>query len=411
MKKQYLPTFTGRLAAVCLMAISLSTFAQQGSQGNTTIFSGAQMTVFGAHNFVTGGSGTQPGIINTIRTAPYGVLNFGTDASQTGANDANHVDGYVRKYGTTSFIFPVGDNGQYGPFAAAADGTTGAYFYADPSSAVTSMVGGGGNYPPLPAGAPFATSSKDAGVTTVSSKEYWDIDGTNATRLTLTWDALSDVATLTGSDLGKLGIVGWDGSKWVKIPATVDAASILGGPSAVAAGSITTTATLVPDTYAAYTLASVVNGVPDLTPSIIMPSTTLTAGSSRNFVVKLTEIKNVATSGTMAFNVVAPAGYTLTMSTSASTINVTGAGNLPVSNANWTVIQVSDNQLDVVSKDGVSIAANSFTQLGIQLTRKPTTSASSGNIVVSIYPDAAQTYDSNNANNLYNRTITGPASN
>ncbi|GAB4044979.1 DUF6923 family protein [Spirosoma jeollabukense] len=238
-----------------LLILTLKARAQQGSQGNTTIFGGAQMTFFGAHNFLTGGQGTQPGIIGTVRTAPVGLLNFASGATYTGANDANHVDGYVRKYGTGQFIFPTGDNGHYGPFGAAADATNGAYFFVDPNSAVTSNLGGG-NYGPLPAGGPFSTASKETSLSAVSTKEYWDINGTTATAITLGWSSVSDITGLTGSDLSKLTIAGWDGTQWVRIPSTVDATSVLGGTSDLTAGSITSTSALAPSTYTAYTFAN-----------------------------------------------------------------------------------------------------------------------------------------------------------
>ena len=142
-------------AGLALLISGTISRAQQLSAGNTTIFGAEQMTFFGHHNFITGGSGVQPGIISTIRTSPMGVLNFaGTANTVSGADDANYVDGYVRKLGTNPFIFPVGDNGHYGPFAASGDGTAGAYFFADPGKAITSKLSGG-NYPVLPAGGPF----------------------------------------------------------------------------------------------------------------------------------------------------------------------------------------------------------------------------------------------------------------
>lgn len=236
--------------------------AQEGSSGNTTIFGGAQMTFFGNHNFSTGGGGTQPGIINTIRTSPMGVLNFGSAANTvTGADDANYVDGYVRKFGATSFVFPVGDNSHYGPFVAAGDGTTGAYFFTDPNAAVTSMLPSG-NYTALPSGAPFTTASIGTELNTVSTIEYWDIDGTSATPLTLTWDPGSAISTLTSANLTKLTITGWDGTKWVAIPSLIDAVSVLGGASAFSAGSITTVSPISPDTYTAYTFAARVTPLP-----------------------------------------------------------------------------------------------------------------------------------------------------
>ncbi|WP_353718982.1 T9SS type A sorting domain-containing protein [Dyadobacter sp. 676] len=238
--------------------------AQEGSQGNTTIFGGAQMTFFGNHNFVTGGGGAQPGVILTERASGnFGVLNFsGDNLTSTGASDAGYVDGYVRKYGTGTFVFPVGDNGFLGQFAASADGTMGAYFHADPNTAITSNLFTGSDYTALPNGGPFATSSVGANVDVVSTVEYWDIDGANATPLTLTWDAGSAIASLTGSQLNKLTIVGWNGTEWVAIPSRVDTISVLGGSSDLTTGSITTVAPLAPDTYTAYTFASLLVPMP-----------------------------------------------------------------------------------------------------------------------------------------------------
>ncbi|MDR6806963.1 hypothetical protein J2Y45_004155 [Dyadobacter sp. BE34] len=237
--------------------------AQEGSQGNTTIFGGAQMTFFSNHNFVTGG-GAQPGVILTERASGnFGVLNFaGDNLTSTGASDAGYVDGYVRKYGAGSFVFPVGDNGFLGQFAASADGVMGAYFHADANTAVTSNLFTGSDYAALPNGGPFATGSMGTNVNVVSTVEYWDIDGPNATPLTLTWDAGSAIGTLTGSDLTKLTIVGWNGTEWVAIPSKVDTTSVLGGTSDLTAGSITTISPLAPDTYTAYTFASLVLPLP-----------------------------------------------------------------------------------------------------------------------------------------------------
>ena len=191
-----------------------------------------------------------------------GVLNFANTVNAViGADDANHVDGYVRKSGNTQFIFPVGDNGHYGPFAAFADGTAGAYYFANPATAVTSLVSGG-NYPALPAGGPFPITTIGSGLANVSKIEYWDIDGANSTSLTLTWNANSAIAALTGSSLAKLIIAGWDGKQWVAIPSSADATSVLGGTSDLSTGSITTTGPIVPDTYTAYTLGTRSSALP-----------------------------------------------------------------------------------------------------------------------------------------------------
>ncbi|WP_035362126.1 DUF6923 family protein, partial [Dyadobacter alkalitolerans] len=241
-----------------LLGWTAPSHAQQGGQGNTTIFGGAQMSFFSNYNFTTGGGGAQPGVILTERASNnFGILNFiGSNLAATGASDQGYVDGYVRKYGTGQFVFPVGDNGNLGQFAASGDGTMGAYYHANASTAVTSNLFTGSDYPVLPLGGPFPTTSMGAGVDAVSTVEYWDIDGATATPISLTWDAASGIAGLTGNDLANLTIVGWDGTQWVAIPSAVDATSVLGGASDLNAGSITTSVAIAPNTYTAYTFGS-----------------------------------------------------------------------------------------------------------------------------------------------------------
>lgn len=190
-------------------------------------------------------------VINTERKNPVGILTF----PSTFKVIANYVDGYVKVSGDARFIFPVGDNGVYRPFAVNGNASDGAYFKADPSTAITSNPLGG-NYGVLPAGGPFPVTSRNTHVTKVSDKEYWDINGTIATKITLTWDEASGIAALlNGASLSKLYIVGWNGSKWTKITSYLDGTSILGGASTVSKGSITT-ATIVPNAYSVYTFGA-----------------------------------------------------------------------------------------------------------------------------------------------------------
>ena len=293
-------TWINIMVLLVLLLLTFAARAQEGGQGNTTIFGGAQMSFFGNYNFLTGGSGAQQGVILTDRAAGnFGVLNFiGTNLTATGASDAGYVDGYVRKYGTGQFIFPVGDNAHLGQFAASADGTMGAYFYANATTAVTSNLFTGANYPALPTGGPFPTTTKSAEVATVSTVEYWDIDGATATPITLTWDSGSNVAALTVSKLAYLSIVGWNGTQWVRIPSKFDVTSVLGGTSDLTAGSITTTSTVVPDTYTAYTLASVT--APDLTPFITISPNVMagtTTYDTRIRVLNLNTVTGASTTG------------------------------------------------------------------------------------------------------------------
>lgn len=199
--------------------------------------------------------------IFTDRVA-FGRVNY----QSTTAVTANMVDGYVKVNGSNRFIFPVSDNSVYRPFAAAASGTIGAYFSANPAVAVTSSHKGG-NYPPLPAGAPFSLTSKDANIGKVSSREYWDINGTTPTKITLSWHLESGMSSFApGGNMNKVYIVGWNGSRWVKISSVIDAVSLFGGGSNLNAGSMTTAAAIVPNTYLAYTFGADLSATREMAP-------------------------------------------------------------------------------------------------------------------------------------------------
>ncbi|SDE43778.1 Por secretion system C-terminal sorting domain-containing protein [Dyadobacter soli] len=179
----------GLSAAMCL-SLSLMTdpvAAQSSSQGNVSIASGTQVTVFGAHTFLAGGTGAQPGIIQTDRSATPGVFGFGPTATYTGANDANHVDGYVSKAGTAAFVFPVGNGTKLRTIGISAPASAGVYraaYFSDP--------------------APVTRPA------TVSSLEYWDLEGAGPVDVTLTWDATSALNTLTNGLFFQLIVVGYN---------------------------------------------------------------------------------------------------------------------------------------------------------------------------------------------------------
>jgi hypothetical protein len=188
----------------------------------------------------------QNGIVVTERNSPPGVVSFSANSTLTGVSNTKHVDGYVKKFGTTHFTFPVGDNGVYRPFAAEADETVGAYYKTDPGAAT------------LPSGAPFSTSSKETAIKTVSNKEYWDVNGANSSKLSFTWDAASDISALTEQSLENLSLVGWNNNtlKWEIITSTVDEVALLGGTSSLSKGSISTVEKIIPNQYRAYTFAA-----------------------------------------------------------------------------------------------------------------------------------------------------------
>lgn len=237
-------------------------WAQSASFGNVYLGAGIELSIHdGTHYLLKNKTGSLPGIIGTERTSTngVGVLSFMGTASHVQASDTTHVDGYVRSYLSSAFVFPIGDNGKYRPIAITSASTTqpvdAAYFGVNPSSAVTSSIKGG-NEPVLPSTGPFSISAHGSGLSAVSNVEYWEINGEGTTKITLTWNTNSGINTLLGADLNRLTIVGWDGTQWVSIASTVDATALLGGSSTLSAGSITTSSSVVPNAYHIYSLAA-----------------------------------------------------------------------------------------------------------------------------------------------------------
>ena len=160
-----------------LMTFNHTIYSQSSSFGNTYIFNNGEMSVVDIqHNFFKGGSGIQPGIVGTDRTAIQGFLSFVGTASWTGATDSAYVDGYVKTYMTSAFTFPIGDNNKYRPAAIStatlANPADAAYFGVGGTTAITSKLRGG-NEPVLPLSGPFNTTLLGPGVGSVDDVEYY----------------------------------------------------------------------------------------------------------------------------------------------------------------------------------------------------------------------------------------------
>ena len=195
--------------------------------------------------------GQKSEIIVTDRSSQRGIVTFSESYESNGFSNIRHVDGYVRKLGTSRFLFPVGDKGMHRPFAAEADGICGAYYQQDPGIAVRSDE------------VSFSTDNKAANVRAVSKKEFWDIEGTNATRITLTWNSNSDIGALTDNSLNLLTIAGWNPrtQSWEKIACQIDEVGIDGSLITANAGSISTIEKIIPNNYSAFSLAASENKI------------------------------------------------------------------------------------------------------------------------------------------------------
>ena len=296
MRKQYYPFLQAeviyRLVLLPLLFYMglYPTRAQEGTQGNIAISNTFQMTFFGQHNFLSGGTGTQSGIINTNRYTPTASLNYGPSATYIGANDANHVNGYVLKIGSSDFTFPIGNGSILKPLSissiVSSSSFSAAYWSVDPSNAS------------LPSGAPFVSSKKEETVQSISDKEYWDLNGSVATKISLTYTDNSSISSLVSNDLSKLVVVGYHVGRdqWESLGGT-----IVGD---VTIGQVIAISSIVPNDYAAFTFGALaeeeVGTPPDLRPFIVMSNTSFTSAiAERPFRVTIRNIKTDETTNTI----------------------------------------------------------------------------------------------------------------
>lgn len=221
--------------------------SQSKSFSNLYIPEKAFISFSGEHRFVKENSGFYPGIISTAREGEKGHVNFLEGSGWRNASHLQHVDGYVKVYHDQPFTFPIGSNGRYRPVAiTGARKTSAAYFDSDPE-----LLNG------------VNSSTKDQKIARLSSSEYWDINGTQSTIITLTWDESSSIEKLTEKDINRLAIVGWKNNQWEVIKSELDDFGLdrnvdnaISGKdlSKFEQGSISTRSPIVPDEYDYYTL-------------------------------------------------------------------------------------------------------------------------------------------------------------
>ena len=183
-------------------------------------------------------------------------------ATYTGSSNARHIDGYAAKTGSSNFDFPIGDGVRLrvSGLSSPASGTyKSAYFNKNPQSGTTGL-----------SGSSAAASPMTGNLVRISSKEFWDIDGTAASQYKLTAlntvagysDWATDFVTFAPADMA---IASWD-NIWENLSLyTTPATLSVGGPFITAASATN------PDNgnsngtgspFSAYTWGVTVYGIP-----------------------------------------------------------------------------------------------------------------------------------------------------
>ena len=128
------------------------------------------------------------------------ALDFIDHDLYAGETNSAHVDGYATVTSFDEFVFPIGDENRLRPMISPTQNVhtflRGAYFYEDPNLPTTFNDD-------------FTTTQKEFKIETVSTYEFWDLNGDTSTQITLTWDSLSNLQFIS-PNLRMVTVVGWN---------------------------------------------------------------------------------------------------------------------------------------------------------------------------------------------------------
>jgi hypothetical protein len=144
-----------------------------------------------------------------------------------------------------------------------------------------------------------------------------------------------------------------------------------------------------------YTKLSAGPPTPDFTPSIDMNALNFDNGASRDFVVTISNLVNVASSGQVSFRLIKGNSFTITYNATTTTAVI--GGSTAVNNADWTVTDAGSYFLCTLNV-GKVIGGYGISKLGFTVMRNATTLSGSSQTVTAVVV-AGSGGDSNSANN------------
>ncbi|MEL6917775.1 MAG: gliding motility-associated C-terminal domain-containing protein [Bacteroidota bacterium] len=183
-------------------------------------------------NFVSGD-------VITPRNTSAIFYNFLQQAFYVGDSDASKIDGYASVTQQQSFTFPVGDTQQLRPLilnsSAVNQQARCAYFLEDPNNPSTFT--------------PFNTEQKVREIGTVSTTEFWRLEGNVSSTISLSWNARSNLGAIA-EDVNNITIVGWNisANRWVRLGNEAIGGDLTSG--------FVSSENFVPDDYAIVTFGS-----------------------------------------------------------------------------------------------------------------------------------------------------------
>ena len=138
------------------------------------------------------------GDVNTPRNQTDVYFNFIASAFSVGEANASKVDGYASITDKQSFTFPVGDDQQLRPLILNSNGNNSfascAYFFEDPNNPSTFPV--------------FNTDIRPQTIAAISNTEFWSLEGSVTSTITLNWNTRSTINAIT-TEVNSITVVGW----------------------------------------------------------------------------------------------------------------------------------------------------------------------------------------------------------
>ena len=230
---------------ITLILASLFIF---GNAQTNHVFSGAEMLNYGVVDL----SLSTKIYWSTERSSKPGYFSVVENANFAGFSDAAHINGYVKKYGNSSFIFPVGNGKNLRALEISSpESTTDAYAVAwiegDPSDSLDPTEPFSGKHP---------INSIAGEITQVSNVGQWDWQVGELENLGIgtTGNGSGLDIRITIPDMKHFGhaselrIVGWNGNQWIDLSGKATATgnteysnltgTMIAGISAIAIGKV-----------------------------------------------------------------------------------------------------------------------------------------------------------------------------
>ncbi|WP_291869469.1 gliding motility-associated C-terminal domain-containing protein [Maribacter sp.] len=180
------------------------------------------------------------GDFRTIKTQSSTYLNFLSNANYVGSSNFSKVDGYTAITNQQNFIFPVGDSQELRPLILNSSDINAlakcAYFRENPDT-------------PISFNTTFSTFTKPAEIKSISTREFWVLEGNINSTISISWNAQSNIDLLT-EDINDIIPVGWNKStrQWISLEATAVGGDLTQG--------FVESATFNPDNYEIITFGS-----------------------------------------------------------------------------------------------------------------------------------------------------------